>query len=72
MVFDWEKFQKEGKENSCMLYTLHPDIAKDQFKKNCVNAWIISVITMIWKCLLRFEGGSYENRRYGKMECRRT
>lgn len=33
MTFDWKKFQKSGKENSCMLYTLHPDIAKDQFLK---------------------------------------
>lgn len=33
MTFDWKKFQKDGKENSCMLYTLHPDIAKDQFLK---------------------------------------
>lgn len=31
MTFDWKKFQKDRKENSCMLYTLHPDIAKDQF-----------------------------------------
>lgn len=33
MTFDWNKFQKGGKENSCMLYTLHPDIAKDKFLK---------------------------------------
>lgn len=33
MTFDWKKFQKDGKENSCMLYILHPDIAKDQFLK---------------------------------------
>lgn len=33
MTFNWKKFQKDGKENSCMLYTLHPDIAKDQFLK---------------------------------------
>lgn len=33
MTFDWKKFQKDGKENSCMLYPLHPDIAKDQFLK---------------------------------------
>ena len=33
MTFDWNKFQKGGKENSCMLYTLHPDIAKDEFLK---------------------------------------
>lgn len=29
MVFDWKKFQKDGKEGSCMLYALHPDIASD-------------------------------------------
>ncbi len=33
MTFDWKKFHKDGKENSCMLYILHPDIAKDQFLK---------------------------------------
>lgn len=33
MMFDWKKFQKDGKENSCILYILHPDIAKDQFLK---------------------------------------
>lgn len=37
MTFDWKKFQKSGKENSCMLYTLHPDIANDLIlrKKLC-------------------------------------
>ena len=37
MTFNWEKFQKDGKENSCMLYTLHPDIANDLIlrKKLC-------------------------------------
>lgn len=37
MTFDWKKFQKDGKENSCMLYTLHPDIANDLIlrKKLC-------------------------------------
>ena len=37
MTFDWKKFQKDGKENSCMLYTLHPDIATDLIlrKKLC-------------------------------------
>ena len=37
MTFDWKKFQKGGKENSCMLYTLHPDIANDLIlrKKLC-------------------------------------
>ena len=33
MIFDYQKFKKFGKENSCMLYTLHPDIAKDEFLK---------------------------------------
>ena len=33
VTFDWKKFQKDGKEISCMLYTLHPDIANDQFLK---------------------------------------
>lgn len=29
MTFNWKKFQKDGKEGSCMLYALHPDIASD-------------------------------------------
>lgn len=28
MMFNWRKFQKDG---SCLLYALHPDIAKDTF-----------------------------------------
>lgn len=31
MMFNWRKFQKDGKEESCLLYALHPDIAKDTF-----------------------------------------
>lgn len=30
MTFDWEKFQKDGKKDSCIL-NIHPDIANDQF-----------------------------------------
>lgn len=26
-------YKENGKENSCMLYTLHPDIARDEFLK---------------------------------------
>ncbi len=33
MTFDWKKFQEDGKKGSCLLYALHPDIAKDQFLK---------------------------------------
>lgn len=33
MTFNYPQFKKFGKENSCMLYTLHPDIAKDEFLK---------------------------------------
>ena len=29
MTFDWRKFQKEGKDGSCIMCTIHPDIAKD-------------------------------------------
>ena len=29
MTFDWKKFQKDGKKDSCLLYVLHPDIAND-------------------------------------------
>lgn len=29
MTFDWKKFQKDGKEGSCLLYALHPDITND-------------------------------------------
>lgn len=28
MTFDWKKFQKDGKKNSCLAY-VHPDIAND-------------------------------------------
>ena len=31
MMFNWRKFQKEGKDGSCLLYALYPDIAKDTF-----------------------------------------
>ena len=31
MTFNWKKFQKDGKKDSCLLYVLHPDIANDQF-----------------------------------------
>lgn len=31
-TFDYQKFQKDGKKNSCML-TIHPKIANDQFLK---------------------------------------
>ena len=33
ITFNWRKFQKNRKENSCMLHTLHPDIANDPFLK---------------------------------------
>jgi hypothetical protein len=33
MTFDWKKFQKDGKEGSCIMYTIHPDIAKDLILK---------------------------------------
>ena len=40
MTFDWNKFQKDGKKDSCML-AIHPDIANDPFLKEklseCVN-----------------------------------
>nr|DAZ57474.1 MAG TPA: hypothetical protein [Caudoviricetes sp.] len=29
MTFNWKKFQKDGKKDSCLLYVLHPDIAND-------------------------------------------
>lgn len=32
MTFNWEKFQKYGKKDSCML-AIHPEIANDQFLK---------------------------------------
>lgn len=34
MTFDWKKFQEDGKEGSCLLYALHPDIAKDVFLRD--------------------------------------
>ena len=33
MTLDWNKFQEDGKEGSCIMYTIHPEIAKDQFLK---------------------------------------
>ena len=30
MTFDWKKFQKDGKKDSCIL-NIHPDNANDQF-----------------------------------------
>ena len=40
MTFNWKKFQKDGKKDSCML-SIHPDIANDPFLKEklseCVN-----------------------------------
>ena len=32
MTFDWKKFQKDGKKDSCML-AIHPDISNDPFLK---------------------------------------
>ena len=29
MMFDWKKFQEDGKKGSCLLYVIHPDIAED-------------------------------------------
>lgn len=41
MTFDWKKFQKYGKKDSCTLYSIHPDITNDPFLKEklseCVN-----------------------------------
>lgn len=33
MVFNYRKYEAEGKEDSCMFYT-HPDIADDKFVKS--------------------------------------
>lgn len=30
MTFNWRKFQKDGKKDSCVL-NIHPDVANDQF-----------------------------------------
>lgn len=32
MTFDWKKFQKDGKKDSCIMY-IHPYIAKDPILK---------------------------------------
>ena len=32
MTFNWKKFQKDGKNDSCIL-NIHPDIAKDPILK---------------------------------------
>lgn len=31
MTFDYRKYRKFGKENSCTMYALHPDIKSDEF-----------------------------------------
>lgn len=33
MTFNYKKYKENGKENSCMLYALHPDIVQDEFLK---------------------------------------
>lgn len=33
MTFNYKKYKGNGKENSCVLYALHPDIARDEFLK---------------------------------------
>lgn len=33
MTFNYKKYKENGKENSCVLYALHPDIARDEFLK---------------------------------------
>ena len=33
MVFDYQKFKEKGKDKSCTMYVIHPDIAKDEFLK---------------------------------------
>ena len=69
MTFDWKKFQKDGKENSCMLYTLHPDIAKDQFLKEklceCVDYirdnYDMEMFTKIWTKRSEKKGASNQH-----------
>lgn len=34
MMFNWRKFQKDGKDGSCLLYAFYPDIAKDVFLRD--------------------------------------
>lgn len=40
MTFDYQKFQKDGKDGSCIIH-LHPEIDKDEFLKEklceCAN-----------------------------------
>ena len=33
MTFDWQKYQKDGKEGSCTMYSIHPNIRDDEFLK---------------------------------------
>lgn len=33
MTFNYKKYKENGKENSCVLYALHPDIVQDEFLK---------------------------------------
>ena len=33
MTFNYKKYKENGKENSCVLYAIHPDIERDEFLK---------------------------------------
>lgn len=36
MTFDYEKFKKHGKKNTCTMYP-HPELAKDEFLRKKLN-----------------------------------
>lgn len=74
MTFDWKKFQKDGKKDSCILYSIHPDIANDPFLKEklseCVD-YIRDNYDM--EIFTKFSGRESDaNRRFRKMEHRST
>lgn len=56
MTFNYKKYKENGKENSCVLYALHPDIVQDEFLKEnlqkCVDYirenYDMEVFTKIW------------------------
>ena len=62
MMFDWKKFQEDGKKGSCLLYVIHPDIANDLVLRrklcDCVD-YIRDNYNM--EVFTKIRGGCHEN-----------
>lgn len=37
MIFDYQKYKRDGKSGSCTFYAAHPDIASDEFVKKSLQ-----------------------------------